>query len=217
MFAFSSIFLFTSCKKDGNGPDDGNGNTEDLSGRYYIATSTIPSDRDRRYLLVERTLSTADSPELAMSYHSSLADATDTVYIWTVEKLSNGMYAIHKIGHNVDSKSRVYWTQGERNNLILPTAIQLDLIYQEDMPDRKPGPNQQFKIVKDGTGQLRLTTGDGKPPIYMHATLMKKGAVAYYEHYGMYLDDTQPSCMWKLRPDVDSIRYCFVEGVSFRK
>lgn len=213
--ACSSTLLFTSCKKDGNGQD--NGNTEDLSGRYYIATAPINTDRERRYLLTESVIRDAEGRRLVLSYHSSLADVVDTVYVWTVEKLANGLYAIHKIGHNVDSKSRVYWSLGQRNNPVLPTAIQLSLVFQEDMADQKPGPGQQFKLEKTGTGQLRVTTTDGKPPIYMFANLVRNGvSLPYYELYGLYLDDTQPSCMWKMR-DADSLRFCFVEGVSFRK
>ncbi|MGN7724161.1 hypothetical protein [Chitinophaga sp. 22620] len=217
LFAFGSMLLLTSCKKDGNGQNNGNDSTENLSGRYYIATSPINTDRERRYLLAETVHRTAEGRQLSLSYHSSLADVVDTVYVWTVEKLGNGYYAVYKIGHNIDSPSRVYWTQGERNNPVLPTAIRLTLIYEEDMPDRKPGPNQQFKIVRNGTGNLRITTSDGKPPIFMAAYLKKNGAIVSYELYGLFLDDTQPSCMWKTRADVDSIRYCFIEGVSFRK
>lgn len=216
MFAFGSALL-TSCKKDGTGQNNDNDTTENLSGRYYIATSPVNTDRERRYLLAETVHRTAEGRQLALSYHSSLADVVDTVYVWTVEKLSNGYYAVYKIGHNIDSPSRVYWSQGNRNNPLLPTAIQLTLIYQEDMPDRKPGPSQQFKIVRNGTGNLRITTSDGKPPIYMFASLVRNGKAVLHEHYGLFLDDTQPSCMWKVRADVDSLRYCFIEGVNFRK
>jgi len=220
LFILLCTIIFTaSCKKNVN--DDSNSNTPDLSARYFIATPVLfpNSSNPSGYLVVETLENTVNGKVPALSYHSSLVNVTgDTMYAWTVEKLSNGFYAIYKIGHNINTKERVYLSLGEKNNPLYPEVTRLTIRYQKELPNRQPGAAQQFKLAKDdATRLLTLHSSDGQQPMFMTGITVKNGKTTLYWLFGLFMHKTPPDCKWELLRGIDSVRYCFVEGLNIRK